>query len=164
MRLATCLLSALFATLPALACAAQDSTLVPQAGDWAITTQLGAEQLAILKSLDAETLNALSQHQLSYDLNAGTMTAQRCLNKSNLAGWNPGEKELPSSAECAAPKISSKGNVLSVSYQCTQPAGLQLNSRYEFSAARDSYTFVHELSGNGEPTRIQGKARRSGDC
>ncbi|WP_028451946.1 DUF3617 domain-containing protein [Chitinilyticum aquatile] len=163
MRLCVSLL--LTASLSPFVLASETAPITPLPGEWAITTALSTEQLDILRGIDSATLKALEQNQLHYDLKAGTRTVTVCLSKQALASWYPGMSELQGASDCAAPMFNAKGNTLSVEYRCSQPDPLTLTGQYQFSAARDSYTFEHRVErGSAAPLVQQGKARRAGDC
>lgn len=159
-----CLSLLLAATLPALATAADAPPITPQLGAWDFTSRLSAEQLALLQGLDSVTLKALEQHDISYDLKAGTMTVKACLNKQNLAGWSSGDKLLARDAECDPPSYAAQGDTMTVDYQCRLPSPSHLHSVFKFSPKRDSYTFEHQLQSEDQNSKTSGQARRTGDC
>lgn len=139
--------------------------IAPKEGKWEITTQMPA--MPKIANLPPEAAEQMKKIGMKLDSAAGSITTTICLNKANQQQWQSlGDKQKQNHPEhkCDAPKSTLDGNKLTVDVQCSKPKS-SMHAEYQFSPGRDSYTFNQTVQVEKQPAqRIQGKARRVGDC
>ncbi|WP_028455417.1 DUF3617 domain-containing protein [Chitinilyticum litopenaei] len=138
--------------------------IMPAYGQWQITTSMPPEQKAAMQGMDANAQKAMARQGMSVDLKAGTMTMQMCLNKQTIKDWHRQGERAGHSSRCEAPRYAVGGNTLTMDLKCGAPRPMTMHSVYQFSPARDSYTFEHRMQGEGQTMHMNGKAQRIGDC
>ncbi|WP_028451945.1 DUF3617 domain-containing protein [Chitinilyticum aquatile] len=158
----------LFALVPVLlassASAADLPPMMPVLGQWQITTSMPPDQKAAMQGMDAKSMKAMEQHGMSYDLKAGTMTMKLCLNKQTIGEWNRAGDRASKDTRCDKPAYSVSGNTMTMDLKCSAPRPMTMHSVYQFSPARDGYTFQHHMETEGRVMDMNGKAQRIGDC
>lgn len=152
------------ALVSSLAVAASLPPMMPVLGQWQITTSIPAEQKAAMQGMDAKAMKAMEQHGMSYDLKAGTMTMKICLNKQTINDWSLAGDRASRKGSCEKPSYSVSGSTLTMDLKCGAPRTMTMHSVYQFSPARDSYTFQHHMESEGRTMDMNGRAQRVGDC
>jgi hypothetical protein len=136
--------------------------LMPQIGQWEVVSEMPAEQKAMFSKMKPEHIKQMQQPGMHFDPKAGTMTMSLCLSKEKMGNWQQmGQKP---SQNCEPPKVSNSGNTLTMDMQCRQPHAATIHSVIQFSPARDSYQYEHQILAQGKTMVLKGSARRLGEC
>ncbi|MDW5416282.1 DUF3617 family protein [Iodobacter sp. CM08] len=136
--------------------------LMPQAGQWEVVSEMPAEQKAMFSKMKPEQIKQMQQPSMHFDPKAGTITMSLCLSKEKMGSWQQmGQKP---SQNCEPPKVSNSGNTVSMDMQCRQPHAATIHSVIQFSPARDSYQYEHQIQAQGKSMALKGSARRLGEC
>ncbi|AMC36209.1 hypothetical protein VN23_17255 [Janthinobacterium sp. B9-8] len=136
--------------------------LMPQIGQWEITSEMPPEQKAAMSKMTPEMLKQMQQGNMRFDTKAGTMIMSTCLSKDKLGTWQQMGQKPPQ--HCDAPKINYSGNTVTMDMQCRQPQASTMHSVIQFSAARDSYQYQHQIQAQGKTMVLKGSAKRLGNC
>ncbi|MBE9608731.1 DUF3617 domain-containing protein [Chitinilyticum piscinae] len=150
--------------LASLATAAELPPIMPALGQWQVTTDMPPDQKAAMQQMDEQARKAMQQRGMSIDPKAGTMTMTLCLNQQTIHDWNRMGKEHAAQTRCDPPAYSTSGNTLTMDMRCSKPRAMSMHAVYQFSPARDAYTFEQQMQSEGRSMTMKGKARRSGDC
>jgi Protein of unknown function (DUF3617) len=142
--------------------ASMAAELMPQIGQWEITSDMLAEQKAMMSQMKPEMLKKMQQPNMRFDPKAGTITMSICLSKDKLSKWQ--EMGHKPQQNCDSPKVSNNGNTVIMDMQCRQPHASTMHSVIQFSPARDSYQYEHQIMAQGKTMIIKGSAKRLGDC
>ncbi|STR44684.1 uncharacterized protein DUF3617 [Iodobacter fluviatilis] len=135
---------------------------VPQLGQWEITSEMLPEQKAMMSQMKPEMLKQMQQPNMRFDPKAGNIIMSSCLSKDKEASWQLMVHKQQKN--CDMPKISNSGNTVIMDMQCHQPQPSAMHSVIQFSPARDSYQFEHQIKAQDKTMTVKGSARRLGDC